>query len=436
MALVRKLFGTLSPTRPEKPGPRKAPRLPAELILASAATCPTLRHLDQFAAGHPTVAAAPRFLYESHLGPSVEKGPESSRLFDLIYSRKLETEPLQGPLPHKVTGAQFLDDGRMAILYGEAGKVALVNPRAPTTALATLDFESKAKAVAISPDGKRALAGMADGWLRMRDVETNQELSSYRLIPGKAWFYSVGFSPDGEALLAHGHDLDHHGEVVVHIANGLENPTVTHCFETLGMGEVKFHPNGKVLVQRGYPAAALLLWEPATQKVEALPWDGSGQVRPQVSYTPAGDKRLVYSQQMMFLYTSGRANVTDRSSDRSDRPRMAVDGAAFTPDGHFLLTSKKGKLHTFDLREEMKRAGPVVTRDAGCGKLLSVSADGHALGVNHNFWDEQPKQFTLTRAAPRVASGVPRASVPPSHQPGFVIGEVSDSALPGPESAD
>jgi uncharacterized protein (TIGR03067 family) len=57
------------------------------------------------------------------------------------------------------------------------------------------------ESVAFSPDGRRALAGGQDHTVRVWDVETGEKLAFFK-GPGKGVFWSVAFSPDGRFALS------------------------------------------------------------------------------------------------------------------------------------------------------------------------------------------------------------------------------------------
>lgn len=62
-----------------------------------------------------------------------------------------------------------------------------------------------ARSVAISSNGKRVLAGCADGMLRLWDVETEKQLWQARaFLNSSPKVYAVAISPDGKYALSGG----------------------------------------------------------------------------------------------------------------------------------------------------------------------------------------------------------------------------------------
>jgi WD40 repeat protein len=105
----------------------------------------------------------------------------------------------------------FLPDGRRALTCGWDGCLRLWDLE---TGKALRRYDTRPHltvcAVAVSPDGRRALSGSVSpdlwekGEVRLWDVETGQELR--RFEGHKSYVYSVAFSPDGRRALSGGRD--------------------------------------------------------------------------------------------------------------------------------------------------------------------------------------------------------------------------------------
>ena len=63
---------------------------------------------------------------------------------------------------------------------------------------------SLVNSVAFSPDGRTALSGSWDSWVKLWDVATGKELRTFRGHTHAV--YSVAFSPDGRNALSGGSD--------------------------------------------------------------------------------------------------------------------------------------------------------------------------------------------------------------------------------------
>ncbi len=76
-------------------------------------------------------------------------------------------------------------------------------PKDPTTQ--ELAECTKARSVAVSPDGKFAAVGFKDGTLRIIDIENWAVISKHNDC--KAWISDIKFSPDGTKLIIGSHDM-------------------------------------------------------------------------------------------------------------------------------------------------------------------------------------------------------------------------------------
>ncbi len=116
-------------------------------------------------------------------------------------------------LPGFFVAAEFLPDGRSAILGGNATGNDVENPE---MLLVHWDLESGAELkrkesteiseafdIALSPDSSSLLFG-ARGLMQQFDVETFTEMTSFPAASEDEWLVSVAFSPDGQTAIAGG----------------------------------------------------------------------------------------------------------------------------------------------------------------------------------------------------------------------------------------
>ncbi len=116
-------------------------------------------------------------------------------------------------LPGFFAAAEFLPDGRSAILGGNATGNDVENPE---MLLVHWDLESGAELkrkesteiseafdIALSPDGSSLLFG-ARGLMQQFDVETFTEMTSFLAASEDEWLISVAFNPDGQTAIAGG----------------------------------------------------------------------------------------------------------------------------------------------------------------------------------------------------------------------------------------
>src|SRR5207244_1943659 len=102
-----------------------------------------------------------------------------------------------------VTGVALCPDGKHAIWCGNDGRVGLWDVQSGKEVRAFATVLGKQFAVAVSPDGKRALSG-ENGAATLWDVKTRQALHTLR--GHAAAVISVAFSADGKQALTGSND--------------------------------------------------------------------------------------------------------------------------------------------------------------------------------------------------------------------------------------
>ncbi|HEX4588599.1 MAG TPA: WD40 repeat domain-containing protein [Gemmataceae bacterium] len=116
------------------------------------------------------------------------------------------------------------------------------------------------KAVAISPDGKRALSGGLDGTVRLWDVESGKAVRQF--VGHQGVVNSVAFSADGKDILSGGDD----GVMRLwDVGTGKER----NRFEGYAVWRVAFSPDGRRLASgegRRDERGLLRLWDRVTGK--------------------------------------------------------------------------------------------------------------------------------------------------------------------------
>ncbi len=100
--------------------------------------------------------------------------------------------------------------------------------------------------IALSRDGGRALIGAYDGTVRLLDVENWSEISRFS-APSGLW--SVSFSPDGTRVLTAGGELNEPAVCLWNVENGQELKRYTG--HKLGMWHALFLPDGKSILTAG-----------------------------------------------------------------------------------------------------------------------------------------------------------------------------------------
>jgi WD40 repeat protein len=140
---------------------------------------------------------------------------------------------------------------------GRAGPDGSLRVRGPSRIVRTLVGQTRARAVAFSPDGSLLASAGADGVVRLWRVTTGAEVR--KLTGHTGWVYGVAFSPDGSLLASGGDD----GVVRLwEVTTGAVRRLTGHIGAVYG---VAFSPpDGTLLASAGFTDGSVRLWEVAT----------------------------------------------------------------------------------------------------------------------------------------------------------------------------
>ncbi|HJZ49835.1 MAG TPA: protein kinase, partial [Roseiflexaceae bacterium] len=194
------------------------------------------------------------------------------------------------------------------------------------------------RAVAWSPDGKRALSGGADGMLRVWDVGTGAELRALKGHAGSVW--SVAWSPDGTHALSGGAD----GTVRVwDVGNG--GSLVTLTGHTGAVRAVAWSPDGRLALS-GSEDQTARVWNVGSGAAGAV-WRGHTGPVLAVAWSPDGKQALTGAG-------DNSARVWDVASGKELRALAGhtsfVYAAAWSPDGKQALSgSADGTVRLWDI---------------------------------------------------------------------------------------
>jgi len=246
----------------------------------------------------------------------------------------------------EVYSVAFSPDGRL-IASGGDDKTVLVQEVA--TGAPVREFTVDAKfhevwAVAFSPDGNLIAGGDNDGKVWLWEMTTWRERHFARHI---SWVTDVAFSPDGRLLASVGRD----GTMsLLDVATGEE----VRKFEPLhgSMLGVAFSPDGKLLATAGYDLR-VRLWEVSTGSEVQVLWGhiltkysrirkaGTGLGVSDVAFSPDG-KLLASagSDAVVCLWEVSTGEGVHRLVGHTDE----VEAVAFSPDGKLLASGARDKM--------------------------------------------------------------------------------------------
>jgi WD40 repeat protein/serine/threonine protein kinase len=326
----------------------------------------------------------------SRMQQLLEECPEDLRGWEWHYLQRLRYQTLR-PLHHAcaVHCAVFSPDGRRVASSDQDGWVKVWDAHTGQELLpAFRAHQEHVRIVAFSPDGKVVATGSSDGTVKTWDAGTGQQLPARKRHGGAVW--GVAFSPDGRHLASGTRD----GVEVWDVATGQEvirlHSPAPHVFG------IAFSPDGQRLAaaSRAVPGGAdfaVTVWDVRTGNK-------------QLTLGPALDNYSVaFSPDGRLLAASG--DNTPRVWDsQTGQELLLLRGhtaqvhcnVAFSPDGRRLASgSGDAAIKLWDLptgREVLTLRG-----HAGGVRSLAFSPDGHRLlsasaDGTVRIWDARPSE--------------------------------------------
>jgi WD40 repeat protein len=240
-------------------------------------------------------------------------------------------------------------DGEQAAAAAAAdGEQAAAADRQPAAARKPADLSGWTFAVAITPDGTRAVSGSDDGTVRTWDLATGRAQVTLTGHTRPAW--SVAITPDGRRAVSGSSD----GTVRVwNLATGREEATLTG--HTRPVWSVAITRDGKRAVS-GSSDGTVRIWDLAGEREQASLTSDDRQVFA-VAVTPDGTRVVSGNGNDLQVWDLGarqaRATLTGHTGE--------VFAVAVTPDGKYAVSgSSDGTVRIWDLsagREEAVLTG-------------------------------------------------------------------------------
>jgi WD40 repeat protein/serine/threonine protein kinase len=315
--------------------------------------------------------------FTGHTGPvwAIAATPNGQRLVTRGADNTTRVWDLQSVRNHVLeqaaegTGVAMSADGRL-IMMGEAGRVNLWDPAAGCR-LQTLDeITGMIRSVALTADGKRAMAGYWDGTAKVWDTASGQEILS--LMGHTRWVVGVAFSPDGQRLATA--SLDGTARIWDLVSSGAIRRLRGH---TGPVNSIAVTSDGRRIIT-GSADGTAKMWDPAGD-LEPLTLKGQTGAVWSVAVTPDG-------QRVVTGGADGTVRIWDAMSGRGLRKLPGhtniVTSVAVTPDGQRIVTgANDGTARIWDLESGRE----LVQLHAGQVTSVAMTPDGQR--VITGSWD-------------------------------------------------
>jgi eukaryotic-like serine/threonine-protein kinase len=323
----------------------------------------------------------------------------------LDYANKRELDSLQ--LPDgvgEITALAFLPKDTN-VLATIAGRTLYFWDVAGKRLTSTLAFSNAPAALAFSGDGQ--LLAVANGFVQTVELWRVQEHSLVWARGTDSAVFSLGFAPDGKALITGGGS--HAQPLLWDLATGTESsfPEEQHGY----IGASVFSPDGKLLATSD-TRGSVILWDLVQRKL----------VGPPVGHSTGGVGALAFSPDGRWLATgSSDANVrlwdvaAGKQTSMYRGHLLEVSGVAFSPDGRSIISSSwDGTVKVWDV--EPRSHDTILTTEKWMVRSSHFSPDDKWLVTRTvgegglKVWDvaarRQLKELTLPIPDPGGPGGI------------------------------
>jgi WD40 repeat protein/serine/threonine protein kinase len=231
------------------------------------------------------------------------------------------------------------------------------------------------KCVSFSPDGQRIVTGADDGYIKVWDSATGNELQSFAGQGGP--ILSVAFSPDGQQIVTGGDD----GAQVWEVAGGrqLSNFKVLRDH----VMSVAFSPDGQRIVTGSQDKTAKVLEASSGKELLTLP--GHTDAITSVAFSPNGQWIIAGSADStakLWDAASGKELLT--LTGHTD----AITSVAFSPNGQWIVT---GSWDQTAKVWEVLSGKELLTLPGHTDAITSVAFSPNGQRIVTGSWDQTAK---------------------------------------------
>jgi WD40 repeat protein len=275
-----------------------------------------------------------------------DAGPAGDiRLWDVATGKLLQQFVLGGEPWYN--GAFFLPDGKQLLSWYERESDLFLWDVATGDLVRKLTGPvANPLSVAVSPDGKRYLAGGNDKGIHLYNLETGKELA--RLQGHDDQCHGI-FSPDGKQVLTYSPDQ------TLRLWDGNSGKLLQKLEGHTAACTGAFSPDSKQVLSYG-PDKAIRVWRAATGELVRRFAEPTGEVT-FASFMPDGKSIVAWGKDQTLRIWEAQSGKVLHRFDLGGK-RGEAPNAALSPDGRRLLTITDGKI--------------VKTLELATGKFLTV----------------------------------------------------------------